>query len=483
MKYILFFVAAVFISSSLYSRTLEVGSGRQYSRLQEAADEAQPGDTILIREGIYSGGDYIENLKGTAEAWITIRAKENESILFQGGSQAFHLTDPAYLRIEGLTFNGQTGNGVNIDDGGTYETPAHHIIIDSCEWKGMNATGNNDELKMSGVDDFVVRRCLFFEGSAGGSMIDMVGCHRGLFELNYFTGAGSNSIQAKGGTKDIVIYRNNFYDGGERAINIGGSTGLQYFRPLGTLYEASDIKVYSNYFTGGTASVAFVGAVNCEVINNTIMFPERWAVRILQETTEPGFLPCGNNTFRNNIILFESTQPTFNIGPSTAPETFTFSNNLWYNPSNANWGGPNTPTSEPDRLVNIDPLLTDVVGHMSSNSPAVGKGFAVTEPILDYGGKPFASPRSIGAVEGAVSTSVLTRKELSAFKVYPNPASNELTITSKEEKNIDAKVIDLLGNVVWAGIVSKEARIDIRSWLQGVYVVLIENSSQLVIKQ
>lgn len=480
MKHILSFLAAVVFCSTVHSRTLEVGAGREFSRLQLAAAQAQPGDTILIREGTYSGGDYMENLKGTAGAWITIRAHQNENILFQGGSQAFHLTDPAYLRIEGLTFNGQTGNGVNIDDGGTYETPAHHLIISNCTWSGMNATGNNDELKLSGLDDFTIIDCDFLNGATGGSLIDMVGCHRGVFEGNTFSNGGSNSIQAKGATKDITIIRNTFINGGQRAVNIGGSTGLAFFRPLGSLYEASDIHVYSNIFQGSIAPIAFVGAINCDVVNNTIIRPERWAIRILQETNEPGFLPCGNNTFRNNIIIFNSTSPAINIGGNTAPETFTFSNNLWFNPDNASWSGPNTPVNEPVRLVNIDPLLTDTLTSLPSNSPAVGKGFAVTEPTHDFNGKQFASPRSIGAVEVAVSTSVTMHKQPSLFQVYPNPVYNELTITN-DGKDIDVKIVDMLGRVVWSGNVVSEEKINVNLWSTGTYIVKYGNYSQVIV--
>lgn len=466
----------------LQARTLNVGVGQQYARLQDAAMQAQPGDTILLEGGSYQGGDYIENLKGTETAWITIRARTGATARFSGGSQAFHLSDPAYLRIEGLTFSGQTANGVNIDDGGTYETPAHFIIIDSCTFEGLNATGNNDELKLSGVDNFVVTRCHFESGSPGGSYIDMVGCHAGLFELNYFTGTCSNSIQAKGGSRKITIYRNYFNDAGERALNIGGSTGLQFFRPLGVHFEASNIYVHSNIFRGSTAPIAYVGAVNCEVVNNTIIFPERWAIRILQETTDSSFLPCGNNIFRNNIVVFNTQQPAINIGPSTAPETFTFSNNLWYNPDNLSWVGPNTPTSEPGRVLNMDPLFIDSQYHLQPASPAKSKGFDVTTPELDFDLKPFASPRSIGALE--VATSAVTQDMLPmTIAVFPNPAHNELTISMNEEKSVSVTIIDLLGRTIWQDQIRGEKKIDTHSWLPGTYLLYSREGSRVIVIQ
>ena len=350
---VLIFSATLLLCAS--ARTLEVGTGKQFARVQHAAAQAQPGDTILIRAGVYGGGDYISELQGSANAWITIRAATGESVIFRGGSQAMHLSDPAYLRIEGLVFEQQTANGVNIDDAGTFDTPAHHLIIENCEWRSINATGNNDELKLSGLDDFIIRNCRFANGSTGGSLVDMVGCHRGVFERNVFENGGSNCIQAKGGSSNIRIEGNRFLNGGQRAINIGGSTGLEFFRPQGINYEAKSIEVYSNIFVGSQASIAFVGAVECKVINNTIIRPTRWAARILQETTAPSFLPCGNNEFRNNIIVYGNTGTVaINVGANTAPETFSFSNNLWFNPDNASWSGPNTHLS-------LNPVASSIV--------------------------------------------------------------------------------------------------------------------------
>lgn len=400
VKTIVFTALLYFLSSNtVCAKVLEVGQGKEYSSLQDAATKAKAGDTILIRKGVYKGGNFIVNLKGTANAWITICGAANEEVIFRGGSEAIHLSDPEYIIIKGLIFEDQTGNSVNIDDGTSYESPAHHIIIENCKWVRINATGNNDELKISGLEDFVIKKCWFNNGSPGGSLIDMVGCHNGIVEENVFENAGSNSIQAKGGSKDILIYRNKFLNGGQRAINIGGSTGLAYFRPKGVNYEASSIRVYSNIIVGGIASVAFVGALNSEVINNTIIQPQRWAIRILQETKSSEFLLCSNNIFRNNIVVTESTQPAINIGSNTDPASFTFSNNLWFNPKNSSWTGPDTPVKEVNQLLNVNPLLSENTFQLKANSPAISKGYFSVQPVLDFSGKPFTKKRSIGALE------------------------------------------------------------------------------------
>lgn len=392
------------IINSLVSKTIKVGDEGDYSTLTEAARHANPGDTLLL-QGLLSSGHYIENLQGDANNWIYIISDEHNPALFSGGNTAFQLSDAAYLHIKGLSFQGQKLNGVNIDDGGSYETPSHHIIIENCTWFDMNATGNNDELKLSGIDTFWIVGCSFNNGSEGGSLIDMVGCHNGFIINNTFNKGGSNCIQAKGGTRYLTIERNRFNDGGQRSINIGGSTGLEYFRPKDANYEASDIFVYSNLFNGSVAPIAFVGSVNCKVINNTLVNPSRWLIRILQENTSQGFLTCANNTFANNICYFNNSannERGINIGANTAPETFLFSNNLWFNTDNQNWNGPNSNINHLNTIINKDPQFRNSFEgdyNLLAQSPAIGAGIHFEKPENDFEGRTFKNPRSIGAYE------------------------------------------------------------------------------------
>lgn len=490
-----FFLLACFLPAmALQARVLFVGDGG-YAGLEAAAVDARPGDTIMFRAGSHAGGAFVANLQGRPDAWITITGEAGA--LIRGGTNAFQLTDPAYLRISGLVFEGQTGNGLNIDDGGSYDTPARHLLIENCEWRGIAATGNNDQLKMSGVDSFTVRNCRFVDGSPGGSMIDMVGCHAGVFENNTFENAGSNCIQAKGGTQYIRIERNRFFRGGQRAINIGGSTGLPYFRPIDAPFEASHIFVAANVFTGAVAPIAYVGAVNCAVVHNTIYLPEKWAVRILQESTDARFAPCGNNTFMNNIIVLgnAAAAPTFNIGANTAPETFQFRNNLWYNVDNAAWGGPNTPTPDLESIVGRDPRLRApaMIGGdfgLEATSPAIGRGTPMAAPLIDFLGQPFNVPPSIGAVEGNPPVSGVNRPsapESLSLSLHPQPATGDVSVSLSGLRPgvLRLVVFDLAGRAllrhsIEAATSSAHARLDLTGarLLPGLYHVLVSDGTR-----
>jgi len=154
--------------------------------------------------------------------------------------------------------------------------------------------------------------------------------------------------------------------------------------------------VIANVIEGSVTPLAFVGAVDSLAANNTLVDPTNWLMRILQETTTSGdyvFLPCGNNTVVNNLFYFNradlSVYQDINIGPDTAPNTFIFSNNLWYahdDPANSQ---PDLPVTETGGIVGQNPLLVyPSTGnfHLQNGSPATGSGIQVAGAEFDYEG-------------------------------------------------------------------------------------------------
>lgn len=478
MKYT--FLLLLPLCYQLQAATLHIGSGQPYPDLSAAASVAQPGDTLLLHSGVYPGGLSISNLKGTPDQWITIKNAPGATVIFEGGGNAIQFIEPAYLHLSGLIFQHQTGNGVNTDDGGTYDTPAHHVIFEQCTFRDMSATGNNDLLKLSGLDSFEVRNCLFQNGSAGGSGIDMVGCHYGIIRGNQFENMGSNAIQCKGGSENLRIEANFFKNCGQRTLNIGGSTGLQFFRPDTAHFEAARVQVFSNIIVGSVAPVAFVGAVEVDVAHNTLYRPDKWAIRILQETVDPDrFLPCGNNRFRNNIVVVSNANPVItNIGPNTAPQTFTFSNNLWYHLDNANWPGPDIPVAETNPIVNQNPLLTSPANDdftIPVNSPATGNGMPLDEPEFDFLQQAFANPPSIGAIEANPVSGVSQEEDL-ALLIFPNPAGQSFQLLFPASQRpafpLSVRVSDLSGRQVFQQTIDHEADMLRIGYLpKGIYVV------------
>lgn len=434
MKIIILFF--FLISINLRAHIITIGDNGDYATLSEAAAVAVAGDTLFLFSQSHQTNQYIENLHGERNMPICILADTNRKAVFSGGNQAIHFVNVSWLYISGLVFEQQKINGVNIDDGGDYSTPSRHITIEHCLWRGMDAGGNNDELKMSGVDSFAVRFNLFTNGSAGGSLVDMVGCHWGTFSQNRFENAGSNCIQAKGGTRFIKIYRNYFKNGGRRSINCGGSTDLPYFRPADADYEGKNIDIFSNIFIGSTAAIAFVTATECRFVNNTIIYPGRWIARVLQETDDERFIKCGNNIFSNNICYFNNNanhEGGINLGANTQPETFQFFNNLWYNTDNPFWDGPNYNFCHRNSIVNRTPRFIDLENEnfaLDSLSPAISSGKFYEGVSIDFYGKNFKMPPVIGAIEYKPDETTNIREPVeNKIRISPVPASNYIELS------------------------------------------------------
>jgi hypothetical protein len=308
--------------------------------LARALRTAKAGDTILVAAGTYAGGFSADGLQGTKERPIVVAGADAKGPpVIEGGGSGLHLSSPAFVVLRDIVFAKAMGNGINIDDGGSAETPAHDLVLKNLTICDVGPSGNRDGLKLSGVNDFRVEGCTIERWGNGGSAIDMVGCQRGTIAKCMFREGTdqANGVQAKGGSNQIVVERCRFENAGGRAVNIGGNTGLDYFRPKVGDFEAKDITVQDCTIIGGMSAIAFVGCDGALVQHNTIFRSTRWPLRILQENTDPRFVPSRKGVFKNNLIVFRAAdvRQMVNTGPGTAPETFQFAGNQWIAEDNA----------------------------------------------------------------------------------------------------------------------------------------------------
>ncbi len=154
----------------------------------------------------------------------------------------------------------------------------------------------------------------------------------------------------------------------------------------------------------GVVPLAFVGCVDCLAANNTIIDPEHWLVRILQETTSADgyeFEPARRGRFVNNLVYYARAAISgkdVNVGPNTEPDSFTFENNLWYAHDDPGSSAPTLPVAESGGISGQDPGLDDQY-RIAAGSPAAGAGLAVAGIRSDAAGACYADPPSIGAYE------------------------------------------------------------------------------------
>ena len=319
---------------------------RDVDSLRAALSELKAGTTLKVAPGDYPGGHQVSSIEK-----LTIEALDpNEPPQFKGGGNAWHFSRCNDLTLRNLRVSGQTGNGLNLDDGGDLANPVTGVTIEHVEVSDIGPNGNHDGIKCSGLDNLTIRDCVIT--GWGGQGIDFVGCHHSMITGCRFIGkdgfSASAAVQLKGGTSDVIVERCHFTNAGERPINAGGSTGLAYFRPQGVKYEAARLIVRDNIIEGSLCAAAFVGVDGAEFSGNDIRFPAKWIFRILQETREPGFAPCRNVLIKNNTITFRRSQvqSEINIGDGTLPETFRFDRNRWVAEDQPQASKPSLPTEE-----------------------------------------------------------------------------------------------------------------------------------------
>ena len=181
-----------------------------FATVERAAQDATPGTAIRILPGELAGGITLSELAGTADAPIWIGGVPGRARpIIRGGDTGLHLSRVRYVVVSNLEVVESDGNGINCDDGGEYDDPdaTRYALFRNLRIRDIGGSGNQDCLKLSGVDDFWVLDSTFARcgGGQSGSGIDHVGCHSGLVARNAFlTMSGSSppdTTYVEGGAK------------------------------------------------------------------------------------------------------------------------------------------------------------------------------------------------------------------------------------------------------------------------------------------
>jgi len=315
------------LTAMVDGRVVEVGNDVE---LRDALARLEAGTTLRIAPGRYRGGLMVRGIEGL----VVEGADPERPPEFVGGTNAWQFSRCDGLVVRHIICRGQTGNGLNIDDGGEMHRPVRGIRIHNVTVLETGPHGNTDAIKCSGLTDLVIEDC-HIEGW-GGQAIDLVGCRDVVIRRCRIIGrdgfSQATGPQFKGGCEDVVIEDCVLINAGQRPIQAGGSTGLDYFRPPGAKFEARRITIRRNVIVGGDCATAFTGVDGAVFAHNVVVNPNNWIFRILQETRADGFPPCRNVVVRGNVIVFNRARlrADINIGDGTAPETFRFERNWWF---------------------------------------------------------------------------------------------------------------------------------------------------------
>lgn len=362
----------VYVSINNWKEDWDGTKNNPYKTLKDIEKIVKPWDIIHLAWWIYPSNNYLKNFQWTEKNPIKILWEKNNEVIFKWWKTWIQFVNWRYLIIRNITINWASDNGLNIDDWWDYKTPANHILIDNVKITNIWNWWNQDNLKLSWLNDFWIINSTFTNWSSGWSWIDMVWCHRWIISNNRLENMWNNFIQIKWWSSDITINDNFMKNVLYRWINMWWSTWEAYFRPSikdWTNFEAKNITVTKNIFVKANSWVAFVWCYKCTVTKNVFYKPKTWAFRILQETVNKWwvkFIASSEWIFSNNIIVFNNNIKKFvNIWSNTDYESFELDWNLWYCLDNQNFDYSSSKASlqvpETNSIIQKDPEFIDVI--------------------------------------------------------------------------------------------------------------------------
>jgi len=375
---------------SIANRDASGSDGDAYDTIQEAANVAIAGDTVLIREGTYNGRLIPAN-SGSPGSYITFRNYETEVVtIVTGSSIAIDISDRSYIILEGL----------NVDQSRWLEARnSHYNVLRNNSFTNSLATGTTGNVRFISSTHNQILNNVIFEGNDNLLLIDS---NYNLVEGNTITEAGHSIWGIRCG--DYNVIRNNFFSNTQQKIgevydcgddtsavansfdstkhnliednvfadtsyyySTSGGNGIQYAGQNGILrgnifYENnvglgmqiySDEALYNRYnrvyhnvfYNNGCGGISANGGSTNNIYKNNILFENKGRsggdcagvspAQIIYRGTLGGFLFEGNNIV--NQVAGESVIQQFSGGANSlsyfeSNYPSVFSNNVEFDP-------------------------------------------------------------------------------------------------------------------------------------------------------
>jgi len=336
-------------------------SAAPWRTIQHAADVVNPGDTVIVNDGVYTGGALVVTISrsGTAAAWLVFRAANRWGAIIDGQNSSSTTgieINGNYIRVEGFDVRHTSRVGIE-PYGGREDIAGNHDIVvaqNHVHDLGLICTGSSGGIVGIAAysDNLVIERNVIHDiGRLGPG-------EQGCVEPNTYWQNHDHGIY--NGVGNNVVIRNNLF------YNFTHGWAIQRYNGAGSIT------------TGLT------------IVNNTFGFPNPWRdAQIIIATTT-------NNLVIANNIFYQ---------PTTAGVWFDGAGNgatLVGNVSTDAVQTLGTGLAMSGNMPNTDPLFVNATGfnfHLTAGSPARGLGAAVWCPSVDFDGVARSGACSAGAYQ------------------------------------------------------------------------------------
>lgn len=259
-----------------------------FATIQHAADRVQPGDSVIVHAGTYTG--FTVEKTGTAAAPITFTA---DGVVNIDGANTANRdaieVDGSYVTVEGFTVTHATRSGISVIEG-DHVTIRGNKCDQNAKWGIFTAFANNVVIENNETSRSAQQHGIYASNTADNVVI------RGNKSWgNAMCGIHMNGDISQGGVGMVthaLVENNNIYDNGAAggsAINGDGVASSVIRNNVLDNNHASGISLYQ--IDAGLPSTGNM------VINNTIRMASnaRFAINIQDGSS--------GNTLRNNILL------------------------------------------------------------------------------------------------------------------------------------------------------------------------------------
>lgn len=471
-----FLLTFIFMNSSAFSTKYYVDNSGDdlldgsfyypFETLQHAADIVQPGDTVYVMGGIYTG--FYLTTSGTATERITFLAEQDVVIDTPNAitDDGINLEGASFITIEGFLIENMPRAGIR-----SVNNEGVRLLYNDCSENGVWGifTGFSEgiEIGYNLCQYSIEEHGIYLSNSADNAHV-----HHNLCSYNNGAGIHINGDESMGGDgviSNLWIEKNTINFNGVAGGSAINCDGVQNSRIENNL-------IYGNHASG--ISLYQIDAAepshNNVIANNTIMMPEdgRWGLNITNGSS--------NNVAFNNIILSKHSFRGSLTLDEVSMATFHAEANIYSDRISVDDGSTVISLSDWQSLAQQDlsTVVADssdlfdipgnyyhpIIGSLAENT-GLDTFYGMDAPLSDIldETRPWNGGYEIGCYELAYTS--IAEEEAQAV-VWTSIGANDMV-----------KLIDTNGNLVYEGL---KKDISLPSLADGLYIFLTQQSGEVV---